>query len=289
VITPSAALVYQPPNTSLLYRGSDGLFRPRFDGVSGISLAAAEVRRLDFSLRQDLHVKWGDPVHPHIINNLFQLQNNISYNELAKRSGAKPLSDMSTSLRFKPIDKSDFGFTFVHNPYDWKLLSFSASTGIAFQGQSPTGEETSIADQEPGTYAVRERSPLTPVGMSPSGLPWSVFASISYQGSSARDGQGGYQAWHSDARLNGGTALNFTKNWRFEYNWQFDPRAGIMVSQFFTVKRDLHCWEMQFTRSLSGDVGDEYYFKINVKNLPEVYFEQGSRGLRGFGALQNIY
>ena len=289
VITPSAALVYQPPNTSLLYRGSDGLFRARFDGVSGISLAAAEVRRLDFSLRQDLHVKWGDPVHPHIINNLFQLQNNISYNELAKRSGAKPLSDMSTSLRFKPIDKSDFGFTFVHNPYDWKLLSFSASTGIAFQGQSPTGEETSIADQEPGTYAVRERSPLTPVGMSPSGLPWSVFASVSYQGSSARDGQGGYQPWHSDARLNGGTAVNFTKNWRFEYNWQFDPRAGIMVSQFFTVKRDLHCWEMQFTRSLSGDVGDEYYFKINVKNLPEVYFEQGSRGLRGFGALQNIY
>jgi hypothetical protein len=89
--------------------------------------------------------------------------------------------------------------------------------------------------------------------------------------------------------LNGGTAVNFTKNWRFEYNWQFDPRAGVMVSQFFTVKRDLHCWEMQFTRSLSGDVGDEYYFKINVKNLPEVYFEQGSRGLRGFGALQNIY
>lgn len=289
VITPSAALVYQPPNTSLLYRGSDGLLRARFDGVSGISLAAAEIRRLDFSLRQDIHVKWGDPVHPKVINNLFQLQNNISYNELAKRSGAKPLSDMSTSLTFKPIDRSDFGFSFVHNPYDWKLLSFSASTGIALQGQSPTGEETSIADQEPGTYAVRERSPLTPVGMSPSGLPWSVFASIGYTGSSARDGKGGYTTWQSSARLNGGTAVNFTKNWRFEYNWQFDPRAGIMVSQFFTVKRDLHCWEMQFTRSLSGDVGDEYYFKINVKNLPEVYFEQGSRGLRGFGALQNIY
>ena len=289
VVTPSAAFVYQPPNTSLLYRTPTGFLAPRFAGVTGISLAAAEIRRLDFSLRQDVHVKWGDPIHPKVVNNLIQLENAISYNELAKRSGAKPLSDMTTNLRIKPIDRSDFGFSFVHNPYDWRLLAFSASTGIAFQGQSPTGEETSIADQEPGTYAVRERSPLTPVGMSPAGLPWSVFASIGYQGSRARDGKGGYTAWQSNARLNGGTAVNLTKNWRFEYNWQFDPRAGIMVSQFFTVKRDLHCWEMQFTRSLSGDVGDEYYFKINVKNLPEVYFEQGSRGLRGFGALQNFY
>jgi lipopolysaccharide assembly outer membrane protein LptD (OstA) len=289
VITPLVSASYQPPRTSLLYQGSDGFYRPRFDGVSGISLAAAEVRRLNFSLRQDVHAKWGDPIHPKVINNLIQLQSDISYNGLAKRSGAKPLSDLSTTLNLKPIDRSDFAFRFVHNPYDARLLFFSASTGIALQGQSPTGEDYSIADQEPGTFAVRERSPLTPVGMSPAGLPWSVFASISYDGSRARDGKGGYTDWHSEARLNGGTAVNFTKNWRLEYNWQFDPRAGIMVSQFFTVKRDLHCWEMQFTRSLSGDVGDEYYFKINVKNLPEVYFEQGSRGLRGFGALQNIY
>jgi len=61
-----------------------------------------------------------------------------------------------------------------------------------------------------------------------------------------------------------------------------------MVSQFFTVKRDLHCWEMQLTRSISGDVANEYYFKINVKNLPEVYYEQGSRGLRGFGGTQYL-
>jgi hypothetical protein len=61
-----------------------------------------------------------------------------------------------------------------------------------------------------------------------------------------------------------------------------------MVSQAFTVKRELHCWEMQFTRSISGDVANEYYFKINVKNLPEVYYEQGSRGLRGFGGTQYV-
>ncbi len=54
------------------------------------------------------------------------------------------------------------------------------------------------------------------------------------------------------------------------------------------MKRDLHCWEAQFTRSFSGGI-TEYYFKINVKNLPEVYYEQGSSGLRGFGGIQNNF
>jgi hypothetical protein len=54
------------------------------------------------------------------------------------------------------------------------------------------------------------------------------------------------------------------------------------------VKRELHCWEAQFTRSISGDT-KEWYFKINVKLLPEVYFEQGSRGLRPFGAVQDVF
>ena len=59
-------------------------------------------------------------------------------------------------------------------------------------------------------------------------------------------------------------------------------------AQYLTVKRELHCWEAQFTRSISGDIR-EFYFKINVKLLPEVYYEQGSRGLRGFGGINNLY
>jgi hypothetical protein len=61
-----------------------------------------------------------------------------------------------------------------------------------------------------------------------------------------------------------------------------------LVSQNFTLTRELHCWEAQFTRSISGDIS-EYYFKINVKLLPEVYYEKGSRGLRGFGGMDRLY
>ncbi|MGE5176878.1 MAG: hypothetical protein ACM3JJ_10940, partial [Hyphomicrobiales bacterium] len=81
---------------------------------------------------------------------------------------------------------------------------------------------------------------------------------------------------------------NLSKNWRFDYQAQYDMRTRLLVAQNYTVKRDLHCWEAQFTRSISGGI-TEYYFKINVKLLPEVYYEQGSRGLRGFGGIQNLY
>ena len=289
VVTPSVSFAYQPQNTSLLYRDPAGIVRSRFDGVTGISLAGGEAKRIDFSLRNDVHAKWGGAANPKVLNNLILLDSRGSYNILASKGGAKPLSDISTSLQIKPIQRSDFSFGFVNNPYDAKLLQFSASTGIGFQGQSPSGDEGAAISQEPGAEAVREATPLTPQGLTPSGLPWSLSASIFYSSSRARATGGGYTAWSSTARLNGTTGMNLSKNWRFDYIWQFDIKAGKLVSQFFTVKRELHCWEMQFTRSISGDVGNEYYFKINVKNLPEVYFEQGSRGLRGFGGIQNLY
>jgi lipopolysaccharide assembly outer membrane protein LptD (OstA) len=289
VITPSVSFAYQPKNTSLSYRDSTGVLRPRFEGVSGIDLSGGESKLVTFSLRNDIHIKWGSAAQPKVINNLIQLQTIGSYNVLAKRVGAKPLSDLSTSLRLKPIERSDFAFDFLHNPYDGRLLRFGAATGIFLQGQSRTGEEEETVLEEPGAAAVRDPNALTPQGLTPGGLPWMLNLSISHGGSRARKVGGGYGPWFSQTTVRGATGLNLTKSWRFDYSCQFDVKTGRMVSQAFTVKRDLHCWEMQFTRSISGDIADEYYFKINVKNLPEVYYEQGSRGLRGFGGVQNTF
>jgi len=289
VITPSVSLGYQPKNNSLLFRDSAGVLRQRFDGVSGINLFGGEAKRVDFGLSNDFHAKWGDPTHPTVLNNLIQLNTRGSYNLLAKNVGAKPLSDLSTSLRLHPIRRSDFDFNFVHNPYDRRLLQFSASTGISFQGQSKYAEAADEFSDEPGADAIRAPTPLSPQGLSSTSLPWVVAASISYSGSRARRAGGGYLTWGSSASLNGTAGINLSKNWRFDYQWQFDVKQGQMVSQFFSVKRELHCWEMQFTRSISGTVSDDYYFKINVKSLPEVYYERGSKGLRGFGGVSDLY
>lgn len=294
VITPAASFAYQPEIKGLTYVDSAGVSRTRFGGIGGIGLGSFEQRALNFSVRNDIHVKWGSAEKPRVINNLIQLITSGSYDFLAKRAGRKPLSDLTSTLRVQPITRSSFDFSFVHNPYNGDLKRLSASTGFTLQGQSKQTEEPAPSAEagefgEPGFGAVSEGNYLATQGLTPSGLPWSVSTSVSYTGS--RDylsTSPTYGQWTSSARLNGSVGLNLSKNWRFDYQAQYDMKTRLLVAQNYTVKRDLHCWEAQFTRSISGGI-TEFYFKVNVKLLPEVYYEQGSRGLRGFGGIQNLY
>lgn len=294
VITPAASFSYQPEIKGLTFVDTTGVRKTRFGGISGIGLGSFEQRFLNFSVRNDVHVKWGSADKPRIINNLIQLTTSGSYDFLAKRAGRKPLSDLVSSLRIQPITRSSFDFGLVHNPYNGDLKQFSASTGFTVQGRSkaPTEEEApapTIGEEEPGFGAVSEGNYLATQGLTPSGLPWSFSTSVSYTGT--RDylsTSPTYRQWKSSATMNGSLGLNLSQNWRFDYTAQYDMRTRLLVSQNYTVKRDLHCWEAQFTRSISGGI-TEYYFKINVKLLPEVYYEQGSRGLRGFGGIQSLY
>jgi lipopolysaccharide assembly outer membrane protein LptD (OstA) len=300
VITPSVTFAFQPSYPKLFYRDVNGVLRARFDGVSGIgAIGASQQQALQFSLRNDLHLKWGDAQQPKVINNFIQMNTSGSYNFLAERSGQKPLSDIATSLRLSPTQRSDFSFGFLHNPYDLRLLSFSASTGFTLSGRTAasvdqTGSTAAAGYGVPGTagggagFLGATDDPLHPQQAS-AGLPWSLNVSVAYNGSRARNlTGGGYQKWGSSARSNGSFGLNLSRNWRLEYAGQYDLRNRQLVAQNFSVTRDLHCWQAQFTRSISGDV-KEYYFKISVKDLPEVYYEQGTRGLRGFGGIDQLY
>jgi len=207
-----------------------------------------------------------------------------SYNLLAKRQGRRPLSNIRSDLTLHPLDRSQFNFSFEHDPYTRTLRSFTASTGLTLSGTSRASEDSiQEMSDEPGEAAVREGNYLRPEGLTSTSLPWLVGLSIGYSGS--RDPLG---AWSSQATLNANTGFNLSRGWRFEYSTQYDMNSRDLRAQYLTVKRELHCWEAQFTRSISGDIR-EFYFKINVKLLPEVYYEQGSRGLRGFGGINNLY
>ncbi|MBI4365001.1 MAG: hypothetical protein HY568_06190, partial [Candidatus Latescibacteria bacterium] len=278
VITPSVGFNLVPAYPKLFYRDASGTMIPRFSGVSGISLTSSESRSMTFSIRNDVHVKWGDPTQPKVINNLIQMQTSGSYDFLARRRGVKPLSDLSSFLRLRATDRTSIDMSFAHNPYDGKLLRFDVSSGLFFQGVRRVPE----TEEELVSSAVQAPAGWSPLGLTPSGLPWMVGFSLSYGGSSSRLTGGGYSRWESSTKANGSVGLNPTKNWRVDYAAQYDFKTREMISQNYSVKRDLHCWEAQFTRSISGGFS-EYYFKINVKNLSEVYYEQGSRGLRGFG------
>lgn len=288
VITPSVGISYQPAYPKLNYTDPSGILRPRFTGLSGISLSASESRFLTFSLRNDVHAKWGNATQPKVLNNLIQLSTSGSYNLLAYRTGRRPLSDLASRLHLQPFSRGAVDMSFAHNPYDGKLLSFGVSSGLYFQGVKRAQAQEERVEIDPAAQAVQAPTGWTPPGLVSSDLPWSLGISLSHTGSAGRLTTGGYSRWRANTTGNGRFTISPTNHWSVDYSTQFDFESRKVISQNYSVKRDLHCWEAQFTRSISGGIS-EYYFKINVKNLPEVYYEQGSRGLRGFGGIQNAF
>jgi hypothetical protein len=69
--------------------------------------------------------------------------------------------------------------------------------------------------------------------------------------------------------------IYLSRNWRIEYGAHYDLKNREVVSQNFSLYRDLHCWEAVFLRRFSGQRW-EYYFKINIKAHKEIYIERGS-------------
>ena len=81
--------------------------------------------------------------------------------------------------------------------------------------------------------------------------------------------------------INTNTDIQVTPNWKVKYSARFDVLEKELVSQSFSVYRDLHCWELSLNWTPSG-FGQGVYLKINVKSptLRDLKIEQKS-GLYG--------
>ena len=82
-------------------------------------------------------------------------------------------------------------------------------------------------------------------------------------------------------------SINITRFWLVNYSAQYDVVNQDLLGQRFEITRDLHCWQISFIRQQLGN-NWEFYFKINLLAHPEVYTEQGDRGL-GSGSFNSPY
>ena len=79
--------------------------------------------------------------------------------------------------------------------------------------------------------------------------------------------------------VDGGVAFSPSRRWRLNYAVHYDLKESEVASQEYTIYRDLHCWEAQFTRRYyEGEW--QYYFRISVKALPEIQAESGRKFLQ---------
>jgi len=131
----------------------------------------------------------------------------------------------------------------------------SGKAGAAADSAVAAGDSTALKGS--GTNAGR------------GGLPWSLSCGLS-QG--WRTGQGVTQSL-----VRGAIEANVTSNWKVSYSQDYDLRQREMVSQEYTIYRDLHCWEARFSSTKSG-VYWFYELRINLKAIPELKLQLPKSG-----------
>ncbi len=73
----------------------------------------------------------------------------------------------------------------------------------------------------------------------------------------------------SDESIWGTISMKPTSGWRIEGNVRYDLRNGMLINERISLKRDLHCWELQFNYQKYGDRWN-YDFRLYIKAIPEV-------------------
>jgi lipopolysaccharide assembly outer membrane protein LptD (OstA) len=174
------------------------------------------------------------------------------------------------------------------DPYGFEVLNTSLTSSVSLRGTHPFGRATKLDERELNVAAIADslesasaaqklpsEEPAREDVKEPEvekGLPWDLSLAFSYSNSKG--------APDPSSTLNIGGGFTLTKGWRLTYRSNYDVIDREFLGDYFGVTRDLHCWEMSFGRQKLADEW-EFYFKIFIKSHPEIYAEQGSRGLGG--------
>jgi hypothetical protein len=249
VMTPSLAFVFVPEIKR----------HQSYVSYTGVGSGGGKAQSLNFSFTHLLQMKTQKEGKEKKFE-LFNYSFNTSYNFLAKE---RKLSNFASSLRSNAIPGIGFELSFTHDPYNpttkeldishLRLLNFSLSTDLSYKGV--WGDQRDEEGQKKG------------------GKEYNLSLSHRY----------------SETRYTPGTIKNhwislssdfwLTEKWHISYLTRYDFSLKQLTEQTFTFYRDLHCWEGQFTWIVDG-YRQGYYFRINIKSLPEVKIEKGMTGIR---------
>ena len=210
-------------------------------------------------------------------------------------------NNINSSIRANISRKLNLDFSMTHDWYDFdkknnmrintfktnnglpspRLINARFSTGFRFSGKrlsyEPEDEEviddTTNTDQRvDGANLANMFSSPGAIGgnKAPSGDLWSTSASFSFSYNNVNPNNPQKTFWMSS-----NSTIQFTEAWKIQYNARFDLINQDLVSQTFSIYRDLHCWELSLNWT-PGGYASGLYLKLNVKspNLRDLRFEQ---------------
>ena len=272
VMTPSASLSWQPEFTRkqeyISYTGRGG---------SGAKRKAMAFRLNNLFQIKTRSVKDGKEVEKKL--DLFYVNFSSGYNFLAKD---RKMSNLFTVLRSTAVKNLDVAASVVHDLHDpsgqLKLLSlrwltFSLDTRLNLRGtwEESAGVRGPGDTEGSGEGVMSESGDYEAEGLLKRATrSWSL--NLSHRYSQAR---GGAKTHWASASL----SLPLTRRWLLSYRNRYDFSDRKITEQTFEFYRDMHCWEARFTWIATG-FREGYYFRINIKALPEVKIEKSRGGLR---------
>lgn len=112
-------------------------------------------------------------------------------------------------------------------------------------------------------------------GYAPLNLPWSLNFSLNYSYNQ-------YTIDNISRSMTVNTSFNFslTPTWSFTATTSYDFISGDLLAPYITVRKDLHCWELNFTWSPSKINGGFYLtFGIKASQLKDLKLEKRSNPL----------
>jgi hypothetical protein len=200
------------------------------------------------------------------LDNLLSWTTAASYNLLWREQGrAHGLSPISSSFRLAPPGYVSADAGTVIDPYSPNpIRSLGYNVYASFHGRRPTRRDASTEAEIP---LDRSTAP-DDVDFTE---PWTASFAYSYSGG---PGLGG---WRSNQTANAVARFPLTPAWMLDYSTAIDITRHQVLTQRFTLTRDLHCWTASFTRTFNPGGEAEYYFRLGIKDQREIYIERGTR------------
>jgi hypothetical protein len=264
VVFPLASFSYAPEIGGHRFRDENGVLQNRFSSVGGIGVSSFRQSFLSFGLDQRLQVKYrkGDAVQR--LDNLVSWSMRSSYNFLWREQRQRhPFTPIGSNLTISPPGTLSLSAGWTVDPYEGRpLRNLSFYSGWSIQkgaGRASAAPALPTEQTSAGTVSGFAED-------------WSMQLAYSYAG-----GYSSGPSWESAQTLNGVGRLQFSPAWGLEYSSQVDLVNRRVGTQRFGVTRDLHCWTASFTRTFNQGGEAEYYFRIGVKDLKELYLERGTR------------
>ncbi|MCK4680495.1 hypothetical protein KAT82_05180 [bacterium] len=265
IVEPSASFSWTPEFPQ--YFDESG--QDRFYTFSGFGSTPRSKRSVGLSLVNKLQAKVGSGESQRKIDNLVRLSTSTSYDF---KKDDRPWSDLVTGLEIRPGPAVSMRWNARHDAYDGAIENSTVTATVNLRGEpsavSAEPWEDRVAQTDSPADQLRRELEAHSMGSLPGEKAWDGSLTFRYSR--------GADPANASYWVDGGLAFSPSKRWRLNYSLHYDLDEGEVASQEYTIYRDLHCWEARFTqRYFEGEW--QYYFRINVKMLPEIKAEAGKR------------